>query len=55
MSNGIKDLASRADTALDKATDYSNSLLALGVALNPATSFGQDVFDIGLGLSLIHI
>jgi hypothetical protein len=49
MSNGIKDLTSRADTALDKATDYSNSLLALGVALNPATSFGQDVFDIGLG------
>lgn len=49
MSNGIKDLTSRADTALDKATDYSDSLLALGVALNPATSFGQDVFDIGLG------
>ena len=49
MANGIKDLASRADTALDKATDYSNSLLALGVALNPATSTLQDVFDIGLG------
>jgi len=49
MSNGIKDLTSRADTALDKATDYSDSLAALAVALNPATSFGQDVFDIGLG------
>ena len=49
MSNGIKDLASRADTALDKATNYSDSLAALAVALNPATSTLQDVFDIGLG------
>ena len=49
MSNGIKDLTSRADTALDKATDYSDSLAALAVALNPGTSAGQDVFDIGLG------